>query len=222
MLEFFKINDPFRMIGILILFILLQTPYYLMEIPTLQPEFIWKLLGQQINSGDIPYVAIIDNTGPLSAMVYWFNDILFSNSWLSFRMIASAIIFFQVFYTNHMFIENNAYDESNYLPAFFMLLLYQLSFDFLTLSPALMGSTFVGPFKIIKSNLSQYKHRTFCPTYGDICGNCLLFSFSLPIIFTPINFFRITYKWIFLSTTRTYSDSIFITYSLLCLVFLLA
>ena len=143
MLEFFKINDPFRMIGILILFILLQTPYYLMEIPTLQPEFIWKLLGQQINSGDIPYVAIIDNTGPLSAMVYWFNDILFSNSWLSFRMIASAIIFFQVFYTNHMFIENNAYDESNYLPAFFMLLLYQLSFDFMTLSPALMGSTFV-------------------------------------------------------------------------------
>ena len=119
MLEFFKINDPLRMIGILFLFILLQTPYYLMDIPTLQPEFIWKLLGQQINSGDLLYVAIIDNTGPFSALVYWLND----NSWLSFRIIASFTLFFQVYYANHMLIENNAYDESNYLPAFIMLLL---------------------------------------------------------------------------------------------------
>lgn len=143
MLEFFKINDPLRMIGILFLFILLQTPYYLMDIPRLQPEFIWKLLGQQINSGDLLYVAIIDNTGPFSALVYWLNENLFSNSWLSFRIIASFTLFFQVYYANHMLIENNAYDESNYLPAFIMLLLYQLSFDFMTLSPALMGSTFV-------------------------------------------------------------------------------
>lgn len=143
MLEFFKINDPLRMAGILFLFILLQTPYYLMDIPILQPEFIWQLLGQQIKSGDLLYVTIIDNTGPFSAFVYWLNEVMFSNSWLSFRIIASVIIFFQVYYANHMLIENNAYDESNYLPAFVMLLLYQLSFDFMTLSPALMGSTFV-------------------------------------------------------------------------------
>ncbi len=143
MLEFFKINDPLRMIGIFFLFILLQIPYYLMDVPLLQPELIWRLLGQQMAEGNLLYVDIIDNTGPFSAMVYWMNGILFSNSMVSFRIIAFLILFFQVFYTNHMLIQNNAYEESNYLPAFVMMILFQLSFDFMTLSPALMGSTFV-------------------------------------------------------------------------------
>jgi len=143
LLKFFKINDPLRMIGILFLFILLQIPYYSMDIPLLQPELIWRLLGQQMAKGNLQYVDIIDNTGPFSALVYWINGLLFSNSVLSFRIIAFLILFFQVYYTNHMLIQNNAYDDSNYLPAFVMIVLLQMSFDFLTLSPALMGSTFV-------------------------------------------------------------------------------
>ncbi len=143
MLEFFKINDPLRMAGILFLFILLQIPYYLMDIPSLQPELAWRLLGQQMAAGNLQYVDIIDNTGPFSALVYWLNGLLFSNSALSFRVFAFLILLFQVYYTNRMLINNNAYEDSNYIPAFVMILLFQLSFDFMTLSPALMGSTFV-------------------------------------------------------------------------------
>ncbi len=178
------------MVGILFLFILLQTPYYLMDIPTLQPEFIWKLLGQQIKSGDLLYVAIIDNTGPFSAIVYWLNGTMFSNSWLSFRIIASVILFFQVFYANHMLIENNAYDESNYLPAFIMLLLYQLSFDFMTLSPALMGSTFV--LLALSKLLSQTSVNTnTVPSVllmGIYAGTAFCFHFPY-LLFLPLLIF---------------------------------
>jgi len=143
LLEFFKINDPLRMVGILLLFILLQIPYYFMEIPTLQPELIWRLVGQRIASGNLHYLDTIDNTGPFSALVYWINGLFFNNSSLSFHIFPFLIILFQVYYANRMLIKNNAYDETSYLPAFVMIVLFQLSFDFMTLSPALMGSTFV-------------------------------------------------------------------------------
>jgi hypothetical protein len=114
-----------------------------MEIPNLQPELIWQLIGRRIASGNLHYLDTIDNTGPFSALVYWINGLFFNNSSLSFHIFPFFIIVFQVYYANRMLIKNNAFDETSYIPAFVMIVLFQLSFDFVTLSPALMGSTFV-------------------------------------------------------------------------------
>src|SRR5690606_26229738 len=40
-------------------------------------------------------------------------------------------------------IQYKAFEENSYIPALVMLVLFHLSFDFLTLSPALMGSSFI-------------------------------------------------------------------------------
>ncbi|MEX0884488.1 MAG: hypothetical protein WDZ72_13545, partial [Cyclobacteriaceae bacterium] len=143
MLAFFKINDPFRMVGIILLFLLLRIPYILMDIPLTQTELLWQLIGERMAKGEWMYIGIIDDTGPFSSLIYLINHYFSSNSLLSFRIISFCIVLFQVFYTNDLLIKLNAYDEHNYLPAFVMILLFQLSFDFLSLSPGLMGSTFI-------------------------------------------------------------------------------
>src|SRR5690606_4221914 len=44
---------------------------------------------------------------------------------------------------NSLFIQYKAFEENTYIPALVMTVLFHLSFDFLTLSPALMGTTFI-------------------------------------------------------------------------------
>ena len=93
--------------------------------------------------GQWMYTGIVDDTGPFSSVIYLINQLITGNSLWSFRIIAFLVIFFQIFYTNHILIKFNAFEENNYLPAFVMTILFQLSFDFMTLSPALLGSTFI-------------------------------------------------------------------------------
>ncbi len=131
------------MVGILFLLLVFRIPYFLMDIPLTQPELLWQMIGERAASGNLPYVDTIDGTGPFSVLVYWLNYLLAANSLISFRIISFFIILFQIYYTNELLIKINAYEESNFIPAFVMTILFQLSFDFMTLSPALMGSTFV-------------------------------------------------------------------------------
>lgn len=114
-----------------------------MDIPLLQPELIWMLIGERMANGYAMYIHIIDDTGPLSAGVYWLIHLIAGKSLVTYHIIAAALIFFQIIYINLLFIRCKAFEENTYLPAFVMVVLFHLSFDFLTLSPALMGTTFV-------------------------------------------------------------------------------
>lgn len=131
------------MVGIVFLLLVLRIPYFLMDLPLTQPELLWQMIGERAASGNLHYVETIDGTGPLSVLVYWLNYLITADSLFSFRIVSFLIIVFQIYYTNELLIKISAYEESNFIPAFVLTILYQLSFDFLTLSPALMGSTFV-------------------------------------------------------------------------------
>ena len=143
MLSFFKLNDPFRLLGIVFLLAILRIPYLLLEIPLLQPELIWMLIGERMSNGYSMYVDIIDDTGALSAGVYWLIHLIAGKSLLAYHVVAALIILFQASYINHLLIQYKAFEENTYIPALVMLVLFHLSFDFLTLSPSLMGSTFI-------------------------------------------------------------------------------
>lgn len=131
------------MIGIVFLLLIFRIPYFLMDIPLTQPELLWQMIGERAASGNLHYVETIEGSGPFSVLIYWLNYLVVGNSLTSFRIVSFLLILFQIYYTNELLIKINAYEESNYIPAFVMTILFQLSFDFMTLSPALMGSTFV-------------------------------------------------------------------------------
>lgn len=144
LLSFFRINDPFRLIAILGIMLLMSTIYiWIVDIPLLQPEMIWMLLGERMADGKHMYIDIIDDTGPLSAGVYWLVHLVFGKSALAFKIIAAFIVLFQVVYVNHLFIRYKSFEDNTYIPAFVMTVLFYVSFDLVTLSPALMGSTFI-------------------------------------------------------------------------------
>ena len=121
----------------------LRIPYLFLEVPLLQPELMWMLIGERMSKGYSMYVDIIDDTGALSAGVYWLIHLLAGKSLLAYHVVAALIIFFQVSYINLLLIQYKAFEENTYIPALVMLVLFHLAFDFLTLSPALMGSTFI-------------------------------------------------------------------------------
>lgn len=186
MLSFFKINDPFRIIGIILLFLALSTPYLLMDRPLLTPELSWMLVGERLSSGHFLYVDIMDDIGPFSAYVYWLIDILVGRSWWAYKTIAALIILFQTAYINRLFILYKAFDHNTYLPALVMIIIFHFSFDLLTLSPALMGTTFVllALGQLFSQTLLNEENTESVLLVGIFGGIAACFHFPL-IVFLP-------------------------------------
>ncbi|MFC3416353.1 hypothetical protein [Algoriphagus hitonicola] len=144
MYQFFKVNDPFRLIGVS-LFLILWTLLYLVlsDFPITAPQLGWMLLGQRLGDGYFLYQDIIDDNGPLSAGFFLFLDWVFGRNVMIYELVGRLFILFQVIYWNFTLIRYRVFDENTYLPAMVLLALFHLSFDLLGLTPALLGSTFL-------------------------------------------------------------------------------
>lgn len=104
---------------------------------------MWMLLGERLGQGHYLYQDIIDDNGPLSAGFFTFMDLLFGRSLLAYEVVGRILISFQILYWNSMLIKFKAFDVNTYFPAIIMAALFHFSFDLLSLSPALLGSTFL-------------------------------------------------------------------------------
>ncbi|MEB2773744.1 hypothetical protein SYJ56_00405 [Algoriphagus sp. D3-2-R+10] len=144
MFSFFKLNDPFRLIGIGIYILLLTIVYLTLNpFPITNPQLTWMLLGERLGQGYYLYQDIIDDNGPLSAGFFTFMDLLFGRSQFAYEVVGRILISFQILYWNSMLIKFKAFDVNTYLPAIIMAALFHFSFDLLSLSPALLGSCFL-------------------------------------------------------------------------------
>jgi hypothetical protein len=133
-----------RLLPILGLMIFMSTIYiWVLRIPLLQPELIWMLIGEGLADGKLMYRDLLDDSGPFSVGIYWLIHILFGKSYWAYKISATLLIFVQMIYLNSLFIRYKSFDEITYIPAFVVSVLVHLSFDIITLSPALMGSTFI-------------------------------------------------------------------------------
>ena len=103
----------------------------------------WLLIGERMAEGKSMYTDIVDDTGPLSAAVYWLCHLAFGRSWFALKILASLLVMFQITYLNGIFIYYKSFHDNTYIPALVLVILFHLSFDLVTLSPALMGSTFL-------------------------------------------------------------------------------
>ena len=144
MLSFFRVNDPFRLIGIGVYLLILTLAYLLINpFSFTTTQLSWILLGERVGEGFLLYRDIIDNTGPLSAAFFRIVDFLFGRSQLAYDLIGRALIIFQILYWNSILIKFRAFEENTYLPAIIMAALFHFCFDMISLSPALLGSCFL-------------------------------------------------------------------------------
>ncbi len=143
MLNYFRINDPYRLVIIFILLLLFRLPFLVSSGWDTVPELKWMIIGERMNEGVLLYVGIWDDIGPLSAWMYRTVDFLFGRSQLAFQIMGLLLFFFQIFYMNYIALKHKMFNENNYLPALFYGILGLSFFNVITLSPQLLGMTFV-------------------------------------------------------------------------------
>ncbi|MEM6831660.1 MAG: DUF6427 family protein, partial [Bacteroidota bacterium] len=143
MLRFFRINDPYRLVVIFLILIIVRfiQGYFVPNQPFL--ELKWLLLGQWLGKGFLMYRETYDYTGPLAAFVYKYVDLVFGRSALTHHIMSSFLIIIQAAIFNRILIKNKAFDENSYLPAFIYVIVMLSIPDFMALSPQLMCVTFI-------------------------------------------------------------------------------
>lgn len=143
MLRFFRVNDPYRLLFIFILLVVIRLAqsYFIPDLSYMELKYL--LLGQWLGEGFQMYTETYDYTGPLSVFVYKYLDILFGRSVFLHRVINTVLIIIQAGIFNQLLLKNKAYDESNYLPAFLYMILMVSVPDFMSLSPQLISLTFI-------------------------------------------------------------------------------
>jgi len=143
LLRYFRINDPYRLLALLILMVLMALPL-LLDLPAMTyPELRNILLGEKVRSGHSLYTQVIDSTGPLAG---WFDGLISwmcGRSLLARRILALVIIFLQAAYLGFIHVNKKAYAESTLVPVLLFVALFFFSFDTFTLSPELLGSGFL-------------------------------------------------------------------------------
>src|SRR5579872_233611 len=61
-LRFFKLNDPYRLLAVLILLVGMSLPVFIHPLPITLPELKDIVLGELLNSGKIIYLQVVDDT----------------------------------------------------------------------------------------------------------------------------------------------------------------
>ncbi len=118
-------------------------PFWFGEGDILMPELRWMLTGERMSDGFMMYYEIWDYISPLSAGTYWLLDWMFGRSQWAYLIPALFISFFQAALFNSITLRGRIFNENNYIPAIVYALLSSAFFDFFTLSPMLLGLTFV-------------------------------------------------------------------------------
>ena len=132
LLRFFRINDPYRLIGLLVILILLALPFFIDPVGITHLELQSFVIGEAIHDGKLMYIQVYDSTAPLAAALYGLVDWIFSRSLPARHSLSLLLIFFQASFFAIVLIVNKAYNDSTYLPALIFGLLCFLSFDFLS------------------------------------------------------------------------------------------
>jgi hypothetical protein len=141
LLRFFRINDPYRLLGLLFILILLSLPLLINEPALTLAELKSMVVGESLLEGKLMYVELYDDTPPLSSLFFATLDFLFGRSLSARHITALLLIFFQAGFFGVLLINNKAYTENTYVPALIFAVLCFFSFDVLTTSPELLAST---------------------------------------------------------------------------------
>ncbi len=157
MLAFFRINDPYRVIGIFLLIIAIRIPLFFGSVPLTNPELEWMVVGESISFDRILYLDLWDDSAPLSALVYSIIDSLFGRSQTAYLVISMLLVFAQSVIFNQLAIFNKVFKENTYVPAMIYGVVMALFFDFFTLSPVLMSMLFI--MLLVKGIFNHIAHK---------------------------------------------------------------
>lgn len=183
LIRYFRINDPYRLVAVLIIMLIIYVPLFINSPGITIPELKSILIGERLNEGKDMYIAVVDNTAPLTAWFHETMESLFGRSLLARHIVAFVLVFLQGAYLGIMFITRKVFNENTYIPSFLFCLLFFISFDTLALTGDLIGFSFLllalnNLFKEIEFRV-QYDETIF--NLGLFISLASLFSFAFSI-----------------------------------------
>ncbi len=101
------------------------------------------LLGEKVANGALIYSEVWDSIAPLSALLYSIIDYFFGRSQIAYQFTGYLLICFQVFIFNRFLLTSRAYSENTYVPGLIYGILATVCYDMVTLTPFLIGLTFI-------------------------------------------------------------------------------
>lgn len=121
----------------------IRVTWIIVGLPLSIPELKWLVIGERLGDGFTMYKDLFDYTGPLSALVYKWLDMIFGRSRWVHIICSTFLITIQASILNGILLKNKSYSENSYLPAFLYVILASCTLDFFALSPQLMALTFI-------------------------------------------------------------------------------
>ena len=143
MLGYFRLNDPYRLVGLLVIMTLLSLPLFIDTTPLTYPELKSFVIGEKLREGSAMYTEFIDNTPPLATWFYRAFDFVFGRSLTMRHLFAFFILLTQSAFLGIILIDKKVFAENTYIPSFLFSLLAFISFDSLALTSDLLAFGFI-------------------------------------------------------------------------------
>lgn len=134
MLRYFRINDPYRLLGLFVLLGMLCLPLFIDSAGTTLPELKTFLVGEKVAEGHALYSEIIDTTPPFASWFYGICDWIFGRNLTGRHLVTFVILFLQSAFLGIILIDKKAFPENTYIPSLLFSLLTLVSFDVLSLT----------------------------------------------------------------------------------------
>lgn len=188
MLRFFRFNDPYRLLFVfaIVLVLGIKTEF---EFPALTtPELKGILVGEMMADGKRLYSEVWDSMPPVTAYVQYVLDLLFDRAQLPRHIITGLLIFFQAAFFGILLINNRAFNESNYLPSLLFGVLAFFSFDTVSFTREVIGSTLLllAINNLLKEVEFKRQHDETMHNLGLYLGLASLSVFSYIIFFVGV------------------------------------
>lgn len=143
MLRFFKSSLPAQLLALLILVLALRLPLLWYGLPVTAAELRALLVGERLHGGALPYRDLYDGTAPLAAAVFAALDAVLARPVWLYRLVALGLLLIQALRLNVVLNRYDVHPERGYVAALTYLLVGSVSTDLDTLSPLLLGHTFI-------------------------------------------------------------------------------
>lgn len=183
MLGYFRINDPYRLIGLLVIMVLLSLPLFIDTPDVTVTELKSFVIGERVTEGHGLYHGTIDSTPPLTSWFYGLFDMVFGRSLTARHILAFLILFFQSAFLGIILIDKKVFSENTYIPSLLFLLLVFISFDSLALTGDLLafGVLLLALNNLIKEIEFRTPRDETSFNLGIFISVASLFSFSYAI-----------------------------------------